>query len=62
MPKCLNYQEVEWGHPARVIIGEWSTSRLASQNLMQQAKKRANWNGKTQTGKHDPEPKIGEKI
>ena len=25
-------------------------------------KKRAKWNGATQTGKHDPEPKIGEKI
>jgi hypothetical protein len=50
------------GDPARVIIGKWSTSRLASQNLIQQVKKRAKRNGTTQTGKHDPAGELDEKI
>jgi hypothetical protein len=58
MPELLRGR---MGDPARVIIGKWSTNRLASQNLIQQVKKRAKRNGTTQTGKHDPARELDEK-
>jgi hypothetical protein len=50
------------GDPARVIIGKWTTSRLASQNLIQQVKKRAKRKRYSKTGKHGPARELDEKV